>query len=645
MRKFLVLLMSSGIAAPCLAQQVLYVSPTGDDAKNGCCVTSTAQGGPIRTIQRGQELVRAARAKGSWPAGGFVITLLPGRYEVREAIKLDGRDSGDEGAPVIYRGTTVNGVRASHLVGSVRLAGAARSTYGTNFVRLTSSQALSSASEVILGNEPLLEARWPNRDYSTIASFAGGIVSLTGGMPALPAGAAVTLAGYLHEDWLFESIAAKATATSAANGVRLLDPNRSIRAGARAVIRGSATLLDAADEYVIEPGSNSVLVAASIAAAKDLEVSVTPTLVSADGVSNVRIESMVLCNATADGLLFDNVKNVTIANVEICNTNGWGARIAGQASGVRDSYIHATGAGGVYLYGGNRQTLAPGAMFMETSIVENIGRRVRTYSPAVLTEGVGSAVKGNIIKDSPHVGIMFSGNDHLIAFNDISEVVKEAGDMGAIYAGRDWTMRGNTIRANLIYDILAPGRGAGRGVYLDDQFGSATVESNIFSNVKFGVFIGGGRDNMVRRNVFFGSDPAIFFDARGLDDRRMMAGNQPTLEKGLSNMPINSAVWTSRYPELARIRGETPMAPIGNRIHDNVFVDGEPILLDGKSASLHMTGSPGLRATVRSSPAAKWLGTPRPQWVALLGGQAPGVQEYFPWAEFELMRQRAVRSR
>ena len=37
-----------------------------------------------------------------------MITLLPGRYELKDAIKLDGRDSGNAGAPVIYRGSTVD---------------------------------------------------------------------------------------------------------------------------------------------------------------------------------------------------------------------------------------------------------------------------------------------------------------------------------------------------------------------------------------------------------------------------------------------------------------------------------------------------------------------------------------------------------
>ena len=643
MFRLLVTLLCFGSPVAAFGQQLLYVSVSGNDSANGCCTQATAQGGPLRTIGRAQELVRQARAKGAWPAGGFVITLLPGRYELNDAIKLDGRDSGNAGAPVIYRGSTVDGVRATRLVGSVRLGEAARSSYGANFVRLTPEQGLSAASEVTLGKQALFEARWPNREYSTITGYSGGTVSLSGEMPALAPGAAVSLAGFLHEDWLFESLAAKGPSSGARSAVQLA--SGSVRVGARAFVTGSAALLDAADEYLVEAGSNSVLVASSVAGSPELEVSVTPTLVAANGVENVRIEGFVLCNATGTGLELENVENVVVSNVEICNTRGWGARITGRASGLRDSYVHGTGEGGVYLYGGNRQDLTRGEMFVETSVLENVGRLVRTYSPAVASEGVGGTIKGNIIKGSPHLGIKFSGNDHLIAFNDISDVVREAGDMGAIYSGRDWTSRGNVIRANLVYDVLAPGRGAGRGVYLDDQFSSALVESNIFSNVKYGVFIGGGRHNTVRRNVFFSSDPSIFFDARGLDDARMISGNKPTLEKGLQAVPYESAIWTSRYPELARIRGDKPMAPVGNRIHENVFVDGKPIELYGSSAAIYMTEAVGVRVGIHGQLAGRRSGIPKREWLSTLSGQARQVDGFFPWEEFEQLRARALQSR
>ena len=39
----------------------------------------------------------------------------------------------------------------------------------------------------------------------------------------------------------------------------------------------------------------------------------------------------------------------------------------------------------------------------------------------------------------------------MIEFNEIHHVALETGDVGAIYAGRDWTFRSNRIRHNFIH--------------------------------------------------------------------------------------------------------------------------------------------------------------------------------------------------
>jgi hypothetical protein len=87
------------------------------------------------------------------------------------------------------------------------------------------------------------------------------------------------------------------------------------------------------------------------------------------------------------------------------------------------------------------------------------------------------------------------------------------------------------------------------------------------------------------------------------------------------------------------------MAPIGNRIHENVFVNGKPIELYGNSAAIYMTDSVGIRASARNQLVGKWSGTPKPEWLSMLNGQALEVQGFFPWEEFEQLRQRAARSR
>ena len=51
------------------------------------------------------------------------------------------------------------------------------------------------------------------------------------------------------------------------------------------------------------------------------------------------------------------------------------------------------------------------------------------------------------------MAIVFGGNEHLIEFNEIHDVCHESNDAGAIYGGRDWTMRGTVIRYNYFHDI------------------------------------------------------------------------------------------------------------------------------------------------------------------------------------------------
>jgi parallel beta-helix repeat protein len=169
------------------------------------------------------------------------------------------------------------------------------------------------------------------------------------------------------------------------------------------------------------------------------------------------------------------------------------------------------------------------------------------------------------------------------------------------------------------------------------------VVNNLFSNVRNGVYVGGGRDNIVRHNLFFSSDPSIHFDARGLDDQAMITGIGPTLQRRLTEVPIDSPVYRERFPELARIRDEQPMAPLGNRIADNVIVDGTPLFLLGPSPKKFLDGPVGERLSVRSAKA--WHGRPQRQWIALLEARVPEAAQYFPWDEFEAANRKGQAAR
>jgi hypothetical protein len=82
-------------------QATVFVSPSGDDANAG---TSATQ--PVRTLQRGRDLVRARNAT---MTGDIVVSLAGGTYQLSQPLALDARDSGTGGHRVIW--TAASGAR------------------------------------------------------------------------------------------------------------------------------------------------------------------------------------------------------------------------------------------------------------------------------------------------------------------------------------------------------------------------------------------------------------------------------------------------------------------------------------------------------------------------------------------------------
>ena len=139
------------------------------------------------------------------------------------------------------------------------------------------------------------------------------------------------------------------------------------------------------------------------------------------------------------------------------------------------------------------------------------------YHAAVLMNGVGNRVTHNLIHDAPHMAINFGGNDHLIEMNEIHDVCRESNDAGAIYGGRDWTMRGTKVRYNYFHHISGFEGRSCVGVYLDDQLSGIEIRGNLFYKVTRAAMIGGGRDCSIVNNVFVDCVPATHVDARGLN--------------------------------------------------------------------------------------------------------------------------------
>ena len=134
-------------------------------------------------------------------------------------------------------------------------------------------------------------------------------------------------------------------------------------------------------------------------------------------------------------------------------------------------------------------------------------------------------------------------------------------------------------------------------VYLDDMISGFTITGNTFVNVSRALLLGGGRSNIFANNSITGvdgGDGAVHFDDRGLgwdNDACKQPGGE--MVGFLARVPYNtSAVWLSRFPQLANILEDEPCTPKYNAIVGNTYCAlGTSPFLDASNASIASWGS------------------------------------------------------
>lgn len=290
------------------------------------------------------------------------------------------------------------------------------------------------------------------------------------------------------------------------------------------------------------------------------------SLIQLKDISNIAFKNITFENTRSNGISIDNSKNITIENCIIRNLSMYGISLNKVSnSKISKNKIYNTGTGGIYANGGDRITLTSSNIKINENEIYNFSRIKKTYSAAINMTGVGITASKNKIYDGPHTGILFGGNDHIIEENEIFDICKETNDVGAIYSGRNWTYRGNIIRKNHIHDLNNNSLGESVvGIYLDDCFSSAHVYKNKIENVPLAILAGGGRDNIIEKNLIKNCTKSISFDDRGLS-----GSNYDTLKSRLNDVPYNSKTWIKEYPEIKSLDTTDPRLPYGNKIINN----------------------------------------------------------------------------
>lgn len=259
----------------------------------------------------------------------------------------------------------------------------------------------------------------------------------------------------------------------------------------------------------------------------------------------------------------------------------WGI-IADKSTDVKisDCKIAHTGAGGVFLCGGDRVNLTSSGNMVKDCEITDVARWYKTYTAGIELRGVNAVVSGCKLHDLPHMAILFSGNCHVIENNELYRVCNLSNDAGAIYSGRDYTFYGNIIRYNYFHDFYGlEGKGCSC-LYFDDCMSSAEVYGNIFANLAHAIQLGGGHNFKIHHNSFYNCD-FLLLDNRG---RRgfWMNPMAEDMRSRLKASPYKNDAWKNAFPELysADIDSDDFFLPYGNSITDNTFTSCGDILME-----------------------------------------------------------------
>ncbi len=588
-----------------MADVELHIATNGYDGASG------TKDEPFATLERARDEIRLLKKHPNPPTGAITVVIHSGTYYLNDTFRLFGDDSGSDDAPIIYRSAGDGGVILSggrevsdFGAGSGDVQQADVSSLGLHRLASEHTDPIQPF-ELFFDDERMDLARWPSHDasdpYDGQWAYISGIPKegtytqfhYAGDTPSSwtdTEGAQVHI--FPNYDWADQFI-----------GVESIDPKNSLitlkdrtrydlQPGRRFYIRGVFEALDSPKEWYFDRNTDTLFFLPPKPISNgSVVISYLDHVISLEHTSHVVFEGLTFQHSRSHMVTITGGSNNTISKSGISNIGGFSAQIdGGTNNALRGCDITQTGRGGVMLSGGDRPSLTPGNNSVENCHIHHYSRLAKCYNAAVNITGCGNRIVHNLIHHAPHNAILLSGNDHLIEYNEIHNVVSEVQDAGAFYLGRDWSERGNVVRYNCFHDLygygLAKESVAENGeviyerprhvwaVYLDDCASGTHVFGNIFYRCALAaVMIGGGKDNVVENNIIVESYPSVHLDARW--DQFFF----PDTEKGvmtsmtekLESMNYKQPPYSQRYPDITTTL-ETPRLPQRNRIVRNVVV-------------------------------------------------------------------------
>lgn len=554
-----------------------HVATNGNDAWSGRipAPNATQTDGPLATIEAARDAVR--KFKGAAVLKEPVtVQVRAGIYPLKQTLKLAATDAGTESAPVIWRGYQKE---RPILIGGKRISGFSAHK-GAILKADAASQGFKGVNfrQLIFDGERQHLARHPNYDatnpYGGGWAYADGqYIPMYKDIPderqdqvhfksqdarrwAHPEEVEVFV--FPRYNWWNNIVRIKSI--DSAQRIATLTGNCSypIRPGDRYYFQGAFEDLDAPGEWYLDSKAGTLYFwpPSSLGDKAVYAPTMRTILELGTGAANITFRNFAFecCEGTA--IVMNNATNCVVAQSEIRNVgdyHGSGVAIsAGKHNGVVGCDIHHTGSNGISLSGGDRRTLTSVEHYAENNYIHHVGVFYK-QGVGIAMSGVGSRASHNLIHDGPRMGIMFSGNNLLLEYNEIRHVNLETSDTGAVYTGgRDWiSSRGSVIRYNWFHDIPGYGFENGKwvspffawGVYLDDNTGGVDVIGNVVARCsRASLHLHSARDNLIENNIFVeGRQQQVEYSGWTVS-HSYWKSHLPTMIKGYE-MVVNEPAW------------------------------------------------------------------------------------------------------
>ena len=585
-----------------------FVAPNGDDCADG------SEAKPFASVARAQQAIRDLKKSGQYPKSGVCVYLRGGRYPMHKRILFEECDSGNPGAPVVWRaykdekpvfhgGWPLPQLKIVEDAAAIaRIPVSARKYVRCCDVRSAGYRHLQPPAPYGAGcgaiKQPITDlyvdgvwqqpARYPNDGFlNAKGSGEGCFVTDAEPIAGFAKEQEMLATGFWKHLWLDATVRVKCRTENGNGIVEVVEPSgfdMAQAAGKPYFLCNALCALDQPGEWYLDSVSGMLYVWPQEGAKEIMLSDFSDVFLNARALHDVVFEGLAFECGRLDAVDMRNCRNVKFLNNTVRNFARHGiSAIDAKNVIIEGNKVLGFGGRGVYVSGGERKTLTPAENVIKGNEIAFVERRMRTYAPGLQLDGCGMDVEQNHFHDMPSSAVRIEGNDYWIVSNRFERVVTESDDQGGIDIYRDPSYAGVFIAHNIFTDVGTPQERATfascgqAAVRFDGNISGMTVYSNMFERcgrAGFGaVQVNGGRNNRIEGNTFVDCWCAVsisyYAPKKWLNE---MNNVRELFEKKVN---IHLSPFSEKYPGIATLDTQTNQT---NYVVRNVMVRTDRLL-------------------------------------------------------------------